>query len=483
LLPQVGAILAILLAAHFGATPLIFLLVAIWALRSHVCAVQSLTLSYLLTFLNPELFPTSGLSSVLRWAVLLSAVLRIFLDARQRRLSTSYSVWALLAFSLTASVTSLMVSPIPAISMMKIASFTLGAAALLTATQLNVGLKTYWKSWFLTLVVVVVFVSVPTYFVRSIGFAQNGRGFQGIINHPQVFAVFLSPMATWLTIIFVTREQRGSLYFVTLLLTWACVFASQARGALVTVTLSILSALIIMRLFQKEALRDNFARLRQDRRAFLSLMITLVVGFSITIASWNSIQLAMVDFLSKGVDGNVSVTERFEKSRGFLIQRSIENFKKSPILGIGFAVPSVEEYHYLLTNEVGGVTLAAPTEKGFLPSATLEENGLLGTFFLLIFFGTMLRSCLRKANFANLCLFFACLYVNLGEMNLFAMGGNGLYLWLMLSVSLTSEATTRDLPTSQRRTAQGRGSQGRTPQRRVGKVPLPGRSGIRAGTV
>lgn len=444
--PQVLAIVVLLLGAKAGATPLFYALLIFWALRSHVCALQALTFSFLLGFLNPAFFPGSGLAGALRLLILGAAIARIFFDAHTGGVKWTYTLWALAAFSVMVASSSLLFSSNPTISILKVLSFSLGVAAILMASQLNRGQLVYWQSWFFTLFLVVLCLSIPTYLLHSIGFAKNGRGFQGILNHPQAFAVFLCPLTTWLSCVVVTREKTEPLFFWTLLLAWFSLFASQGRTALLSVILGVFSALLIMSLFQSHILRAMFGRLRRDKRAAVTLNLSLILGLGLALVYFPNIQQGLSDFMSKG-DDTASIDEQFHNSRGFLIERSWENFQENPLVGIGFGVPSEPNDDKGLGSDAGGIAVSAPTEKGFLPSAALEENGVLGTIFLVIFMGCLLHDCLKRRSFANLCLFLTCIFVNIGEMIFFSLGGVGLFMWLLMGLALIPEAAKPVAPT------------------------------------
>jgi O-antigen ligase len=227
-------------------------------------------------------------------------------------------------------------------------------------------------------------------------------------------------------------------------LSWFSLFASQARTAFIAIILGILLSLIIMSLFQPRTLRNAFAPVMRNKRAFTGLMLSVIVALAVTVINWSNIQEGFSDFLAKGVESS-SVREGFERSRGNAIEKSWKNFQENPVFGIGFGTASDPEDNKGLGGNIGGIAFSAPVEKGFLPSATLEENGLIGTFFLLVFMGMLLRGCLKKKNFTGLCIFLTCIFVNIGEMIFFSMGGIGLYIWLMIGLSLMDDPVTYNI--------------------------------------
>jgi hypothetical protein len=439
----VWVVIGLLIAAKIGGLPLLYVLLVGWALRGHRCALQALTFSFFLAYLNPAFFPDLGLAGLLRWVVFGAAVARILFDARYLRIPMPYTTWALAAFCVIIAASSSMMSLTPTVSLLKLLLFGLGAAAITAAVQLNRGMAAYWKSWFFTLLLVVLCLSIPTYFVHDIGFHRNGRGFQGILNHPQAFAVFLCPMTAWLTSVYLTREETSPLFGFSLLLAWFSLFASQARTGFIAIALSVIVALVLMSIFQLRALRNTFLAVMRDKRAFTAMALSLIAALSFAIVNSSNIQEGLEVFLAKGTKMS-SAREGFEKSRGTAIEKSWKNFQENPLFGIGFGTISDPEDDKGLGTSVGGITVSAPVEKGFLPAATLEENGLVGTFFLVVFMGLLLQSCLRKKSFSGLCIFLTCIFVNFGEMVFFSMGGIGLYVWLVLGLSLMSDSANPD---------------------------------------
>jgi hypothetical protein len=104
----------------------------------------------------------------------------------------------------------------------------------------------------------------------------------------------------------------------------------------------------------------------------------------------------------------------------------MENFRRSPVFGIGFQVSTTE---YFIQN---ASLFYAPIEKGFLPSALLEEVGVVGTSFFVIFVITMAVQLVRERNIPGVAMFATLLASNLGEASLFALAGHGAYGWILL---------------------------------------------------
>src|SRR5262249_33043058 len=83
-------------------------------------------------------------------------------------------------------------------------------------------------------------------------------------------------------------------------------------------------------------------------------------------------------------------------------------------------------------DKVTGLPLSAPVEKGFLPTAVLEETGIFGAIFFALFLFSAMRLVVRRGDIVLAWIFFTCLFVNVGEMIFFSAGGLGLYIWLLM---------------------------------------------------
>ena len=105
-------------------------------------------------------------------------------------------------------------------------------------------------------------------------------------------------------------------------------------------------------------------------------------------------------------------------------------FWQTPFTGISFGTswdPSFLAKATLFT---------APTEKGFLPSALLEEVGVFGGLCFVIFLIAFFSHYWKARNIIALGMMICLLLLNLGEMMFFAMGGMGLYCWSMVGAGI-----------------------------------------------
>lgn len=164
------------------------------------------------------------------------------------------------------------------------------------------------------------------------------------------------------------------------------------------------------------------------------LALAVVGGLFWDVMTDNSLGKALSSFIVKGTVSSVDYgkqvsMERILLSRRGLIEFSWNNFLDNPLFGIGFGVAKTEMFKRTATY------LTAPAEKGFLPTAILEEGGLVGTTAFLVFLGVFTWDLWRQRNVAGLITFWVFLATNLGEVTIFSPGGAGAFGWIMVGAA------------------------------------------------
>ena len=155
-----------------------------------------------------------------------------------------------------------------------------------------------------------------------------------------------------------------------------------------------------------------------------------------------SVATQVAEFVRKGED-NVTIGEAFEGSRGAGIEGQWRNFLDHPVSGIGFGV-SLNPSFQPIIEPVTGLPLSASVEKGFLPSAILEETGIIGTACLLLFLTALIFHGLPKTDLAIAWVLMTSVAVNVGEMVFFSANGLGLYIWLLIGWATSGRRDRRD---------------------------------------
>ena len=400
------------------------------ALVSVERSLQSLSLVTVIKFLNPGLYTAMGLEGLLIWVVLAIAGARIYFQAAFSGGGFHPVLPSLLIFGAIVLVQSLLVSPFPLISAFKIISFVYVVGAILIGFSLTAGRNMKWASWFVGVWLAVILLSVPTYFRPNIGFLLNGHGFQGILAHPQNFGVFVAPMAAWSAGQLMSGQRPRWLMAGLLAAAVVVVFLSKARtGALAIVLGSCAVALLL--LTRRSGIRLLAMRLSQVLAAGIAIGFVAVAIFGSTVLLNGAEQ-----FVFKH-DRKGSLAANDTRTAGIVGQW--RSFLDHPALGIGFGV-SLDPTFAPTLDRATGLPIGAPVEKGFLPTAVLEETGVVGALALVFLLGPLIRCAGFSKSLPLSFLFFTALFVNCAEMIFFSVGGWGLYMWLLFGWAATSQA-------------------------------------------
>lgn len=426
---RIGIFLLMLLIP--GARNVALIGLGIWAILGTRQAIQAMTLLTLLKFLNSALYGSEGTSGLWMWFVLFIAATRIYISAIVSRALRHPVLPKLLIFSTIVLFEAIFLSYYPAVSTFKLLSFLYVAAAILLAFRLNSQKSLDWSPWFVGMWIAVTVLSVPTLLVHEIGYFRDGEGFQGILFHPQTFAVFLAPGVAWLLgrTMFSTEPTPVVLYTITAV-ALVFIYLTRARTAVVAIIASLIVIALIAqfgKLNWRIALRRRFSHPLVIGLGFLGMASLFVTSFSGIV----------IEFALKNSDSG-GISEAFEKSRGFSITESWLNFVNNPLFGIGFGV-SFADYFMPVIEPVTGFPLSAPTEKGLLPIVVLEETGIVGSVFFLLFLFVLIKYGLSYRKLAMPLMFLTCLFVNIGEMIFFSMGGLGLYIWLLIGWATSTQ--------------------------------------------
>ena len=409
---------------------LVMLGLGLYAWRGPKESIQALTLMFLCLSLNPGLFPFWGQGASIRWFVLFSAFGRVLWDSIlsnatwPSRFSTIIGLYAAVLI-----VLSLLASHLPAVSIFKIIAFTVGALTIPTCFYRTRDLTQYWISWFFSFFVVIVVLSLPFY-VDPVGYFRNGRGFQGILNHPQTLGPFAAPVTAGLTVLLFEKGERSYKLLATIAIGLFCIYASQARTGMLMYAGSLLFILILA------MVRGQLFKQRIHERILPVAMkpILLVTACIFLVVAGSQLVDATQAFVLKRATGAESKSFQLRAS---MMDDQIKNFKDQPLTGIGFGVPSSPGERGNASYGFLGIPTGFPVEKGFLPSAVLEETGLIGFSLFLVMILCLVAKVIQKGRLLFVAIMLASLLANVGEMIFFSFGGNGLFFWLLIGFCYT----------------------------------------------
>lgn len=327
------------------------------------------------------------------------------------------------------------------VSMLKLTMFFAGISALLTLLKECQRLEyNLFVEPLFTLLAMLAVLSIPTYFMYA-GFAINGRGFQGAMNHPQGFALAMGSLFMLCYYRIISKASPHYWFNLALMaMSFAFLVLSQSRTSIFALLLSLFLAEIVG--YFKGGKMLFVGRIALNKWVFIGFV------FAIGLAALNADKVKSLSegILQKGSDAG-NVQEAFAESRGFLFQAAWRNFKENRWFGIGFQVSNGKYGGYEMKvsrDPIFAIPIGASIEKGFLPMAMLEEIGLVGAaLFILILINVFLTG-VGGAGYYAVSLFFFSLFVNFGEAVLFSLSGYGLLIWLLISAFVGAGLTTRE---------------------------------------
>ncbi|WP_269527010.1 O-antigen ligase family protein [Coraliomargarita parva] len=425
---------------EFGNT-IFFICLAIMALRSVSGALKAVSILGISIMGNPYIVDQTIVVAYLRFPLIALAGMRILYEIllKRRDLLRLSHLNALILFGLVCVVLAPINGYFMQIAVLKAGLFTYGAYVILAGTELNRSRMSDLTVWFTALV---AFVSIGTYITIPLGISHVFRGellllggvggLSGITIHQQTLGSFaaISAVFCFALGVFSKLPKRG--LFILLFVSFLPILVmTKSRTAVGTLILS-LAMIIVVAPFYLRGQKAHFNKFN-FWRWFAGMCAVLVVGIFADFATGGRISTRVFEFALKGMAGrsyyDVQVTD-VAISRMGLIEQSWQIFLDHPLSGINFGTSTSR---YFIEN---ASTFSAPTEKGFLPTALLEEVGLVGTSFFCIFVFMIFRKFYQDENIIGFAVFSGFLIQNLGEMMFFSFGGAGMYCWTVVGAGI-----------------------------------------------
>lgn len=408
---------------------LAYLLVAAYALLGRKQAIQALVLSWLLTNISPGIAPPASLAGLLRFIIIICAAISVYIRGGRllRRRQARLFVTTTLGLGAFIIVHSVVVSPFPDVSILKALSWTT-VMATITVAWLGLSEKEreeLSRQVFGVLILILV-VSLPL-LVLPIGYLRNGTGFQGVLNHPQMFGSVMALLGGWAAAQMFGKGRPG---WWTIALTAVCValiLMSEARTAGLAFVLGISFSLIFSPFFAGISLARMAPGLRSSR-VWSIVGVALVAG----IVMAPTISQKIHHYITKSGRAEVGgLMEAYQDSRGGGIELMLNNFLEHPFAGNGFGIASVPGMMKIRRDPVLGLPMSASVEKGVTPVAVLEELGIPGALFVATWIIILLKGSARSG-LAPFAVCMTVLFLNFGEATLFSPGGAGLLSLILL---------------------------------------------------
>lgn len=305
------------------------------------------------------------------------------------------------------------------------------------------------RSFILSLACILVFGSVATIAVPSVGYAtglqyalkEGGAAlanevfqqqqadslitlFCGITNHSQALSPLLAISVGWVMcdMLLIERKFRW-LHMAIIIFALPLAYLTRSRIGLV----SLITAFVVSGFYAAR-------KVELPPRVKTHLKMGVGVGMVLLLLGVVVFQLKsgfMTEWVRKTSDVDAdrrTLGEALTSSRLDLIDYSLYEFRRNPLFGSGF---QVAEYTLDLVRETKGVVISAPIEKGVVPVMVLGETGILGAVFFLLFLIVFYASCVRRRYVVTLSLFTVLLVTNMAEATIFSPGGIGGILWMI----------------------------------------------------
>ena len=308
------------------------------------------------------------------------------------------------------------------------------------------------RSYYLAMATLLVFGSVVTIAIPSIGYATSlsmalREGgvelaketlrrmqadsmmtlFCGITNHSQALATLL-PMAVGFALsdmLLLERRFRW-LHLGIVVLALPLTYMTRSRIGLV----SMVAALYMCAIYAARNIQlPAYLRARLNRGIMVGggVLVGVVIVSQLTTGSMSRWMRK-----TEGTEEDRrSLGEAMTSSRMGLLEQSLYEFRRNPLFGSGF---QVDENTPELVKSSRGLIISAPIEKGVAPVMVLGETGIFGEACFIIFLATFYGSCVRRKYVVTLSLFTIFFVSNMGEATIFSPGGGGGVMWMMSTV-------------------------------------------------
>lgn len=394
-------------------------------------AIQGLMLMGLFLTLNNAIVPSMNGVGLARYVVFFVAIISFLLRSNFSLLDKANKKIILYTISvgIICIFHSYLFSKSPDVSILKIIIWTAVMVSAISAwCSLSKNELLSLQGWIFRFVSLVLLTSQLTILYPSIGFAHNENGFQGILNHPQGFGVFLVAYFWFFMSTISTNLISLSLKYSFVIIYLFSIVMTQSRTAVISILLGGAVSAALLK-FCRFVTINKFWQLFNP-----TLKNSLLTCLMLTLAYLIGGSTPAQSFLNKnnGTEG-VGIFEVYKASRSILYEPMLNNIQGNPA-GIGFGIPSTFNEHEVMRDQNFNIPYGLPAEKGFLFLGILEELGVLGLIAFSIWFVILFRSAFFNG-FFQLATFCSIVLLNLGEATLLSTGGVGIFSIIFLAWS------------------------------------------------
>lgn len=430
--------LSLIIVMRIVSTPsasLAYLFLAAFAFFGPVHVILALTTTWLLNMLNPEIVAYSAFGSLGRQLVFITSAISMLLIYLRKGtpFRSSLSILLTIVLGIIIIAHSIVFSRIPDVSILKAVNWVVVMVTILSAWKTMASVsrgKTISGIWII--LVLVLIASIPLLGLPQ-GFAVNGTGFQGVLNHPQPFGSTIAVLASILIVKLFSKRSAKSWEFILIVFCVTVTALSEARTAGFALIIGLLISTTTVLFFSGRSILSTFPGLKNIRVAFIFLLTLPAIIISIPF-----LKEAALDFVIKRGE-SANLAEAYAVSRGGLFRMMQENIFENPLTGIGFGIATDTNSMLIIRDPVFNLPVSAAVEKGILPVAVVEELGVIVTIFVSIWFLYLLRLSFKGGRI-TWTTFVMLFLLNMGEATLFSPGGSGLIFMVLLGWAVTKNA-------------------------------------------
>lgn len=257
--------------------------------------------------------------------------------------------------------------------------------------------------------------------------------FKGMVMHSQTLGPVVASMFAFLFADWVVNVRKMNWLYVALLLSGpVLVYKSSSRAGMAALLMAIL-----MGGFCAMKMRGVGVRWRSKVKAWLGFLFVAALAAVLMLPNLRqSVTRFALKYNLEARAGDFTVEEAMS-TRQAIIDRQMENFKASPMVGNGF---QVSEAQIGLRNATWKELLSAPVEKGVWVTAVLEEGGAIGFVILVGFFLTAGMLMLKRGAYTGLSVLAVLLVSNMAEFTMFSMSAMGGLFWAMVFIGTAMDA-------------------------------------------
>ena len=442
-----GVILASRLTRNY-AVLVVAAMGVIWAMRRKVgkALVVFLLLSAL-PMVNPFLMPRYGHFAIMARLTSLMMSFALLASAHTMRPRHRIPLGTLMAFMAVATISSFG-GYAPRVSFMKIINFVAFIIAFYIGTQdidkAPAAVKVL-KDTIMALVLLLVYGSIFLLIVAPYASYVGGWNamydeygmqrevqatavplFCGVTVQSQTLGPLLAACFGWvLCDLFRTDPRSKKLHWLILAPIPVLLFMTRSRASLLTFIVSILAA---QHFCLSGKAMENMRRTVRKMRTYVIALLAILSLAGVMGEIRNGAVSRWIRKTEQVKEDDRSLSDAITGSRQSLVEKSMVDFKKNPMWGMGFQVDesSAEKMHGKI------IVFSASVEKGVLPVMILGETGIVGTSAFIVFLFSFFAVCVRKGYKATAAMFCALLATNIAEATFFSPAGLGGILWVIL---------------------------------------------------